>query len=56
MENKTLSTWWLASLGFLVFVALIESDLSYDTSNTLYGIGAVSVYISGIWGAIRLRK
>jgi|3_EtaG_2_1085321.scaffolds.fasta_scaffold04660_3 hypothetical protein len=54
MKNKTLGTILLSVLGLGIVIVLFETSMSVETSDTLYMIFGLGMYIFGIWAGVRL--
>ncbi len=56
MDNKTLGTGLLISLGLAMLTVIFEYSLHPETANMLYAFSGLGMMFFGIWGGIRLFK
>jgi len=54
MKNKTLGSWLVVPIALAFFTGIFQSAMSFATSEMLYMIAGLGMFVFGIWASIRL--
>ena len=54
MKNHIIGKTILVALGLAILTAIFEKELSYVTSENLFILSGLLLFIFGTWGSVRL--